>query len=1318
MEPRLPEESVSQKIGHEAKHTFSSRHPTCWRRTELAGDSDVGLDFLVQVVTNASYDRLFHVQLKGCAQKKEDGSCARLNKEKTHYAQQLDISTLNYYIRIDRPVMLVFVDLTQHKSPRQCNAYYVWIDNEIKSLRGKKPNLDHLGKKSHTFHIPVSNVLDEATDVLPYLKTVHDKSLALQGLFDRVAEHAPEPVPTIEALGRRVSDPTVLASVLHETDSPWISAPPDTNAWHLNRAANYVRTNIIKLAQEELDTVTPNLEKLSPHEKAEYYYLSSHISLYLGDRQAAIENARTAQDTYPDADKYRLSYLEQLADANWTDKEFLAKTLAAIELETKIEYVRLRSIILALLGDPRATEELKTYTPKDVCIARCLASFLLGDYGETTSLCEEFLAHLSLTSSQKTTLHVLKARALFWLGFSACEVTGPIPFAGLPGMNEDVLRTCWETVLDVWKDAEGLNYPTDLAYIADASAVLGVYFGEISKIYAQIRTFAGLHPRMAEMQEILLAVASSLEDYDTAEVQYGRVKKTPQMLVTQICNEYRQSHLRNVVELTLQHIDTLLPVAPRDLDVVLLAAAGCADTLGMSIERDTFLGKAREMKYGDILLALFSFHTTITYNALARDDAVRKLYTHFDDGCRHSQLLAQLFHHLDSRQETDATRLVDVADAICGQRQLMRDEILKLCEALSALRRWDDMIAVLESASKRFPHDPRILSAMAMALDHQGNTPAALRILSDVSSQIDDAYVLEMYANICARCGLTNRAQEIVLRLLETAEDRERKLHCYRLLFTLEMRRDHTSPRLKEYCKKYGELADPQNESDEGLHLQLMLITRLSGNTHSDEDENAEFQRRVESFTQKFPESKYLRAVRCPADAPAETLLERMKEVSGLTDSALRRYERAETLLRSGKVPLPFALRPQHLLNVCDVLHLWQLSKASTIDQRQYHLILEAGKYSYGATAELKKKTPLVDEISLLVLNDLGILPHLFTVFDQVAIPRSTISRLQNWSQHFISTFSPIAEAITTELKNHIGKIRQPSAGTASLTDITWTELEEYRQIVTSNRDMVLFSDDAMVRCYVYGDDYKARSVTTLDLIELVREKGILSELRASQKILTLCKWHVGGICVKWTDILRVISLDIGPDEEVDQVLAKLRVNDAFQSAIDYIWVFDKPYEKALEDIASFVSFMLVGESGLKVGDTVIIAIWHFWYSKVCLKPNGERSKMAYFARAFWLIARGVVDRLRDNEGAYPAISARAWSIYRSIVQHAFADEMSEELEDESLRSVAQFAVRTRVDLRDHVSSFLRAGLIEGTTDYGFFDHEYVEAAIQRDMKK
>lgn len=101
----FPKENKSQQNGRLAKLCFQAQHPQNWDSTATDGDGDVGIDFLINLISGANEKiGAFHVQLKGSDQS-EDGSSAKLNKEGTQYSVPLKYSTLNYYLGNGSPLV-------------------------------------------------------------------------------------------------------------------------------------------------------------------------------------------------------------------------------------------------------------------------------------------------------------------------------------------------------------------------------------------------------------------------------------------------------------------------------------------------------------------------------------------------------------------------------------------------------------------------------------------------------------------------------------------------------------------------------------------------------------------------------------------------------------------------------------------------------------------------------------------------------------------------------------------------------------------------------------------------------------------------------------------------------------------------------------------------------------------------------------------------------------------------------------------------------------------------------------------------------------
>lgn len=1319
LEEHLPKESESQEIGQHAGLAFQRWHPKNWRTTPTEGDSDVGIDYMAQIVSDRKYKYLFHVQVKGCRQKSELGSNKRLSADKAFYSQELDISTLNYYANIDTPVMLVFADLAQDDDPRNCGVYYIWIDEELEVLLDGHDNLSHLAKDSHTFHIPTANILNDKVDVLPYLRQRLEKKRALEGLFGQLAGQIPEPIGAVKGLTSRFSNKTILASVLQPTESPWVDAPPDSIAGWLHKTSDYLKMNNAESAKRELDKLSERLANATKHERADYYYQLGRFSALVGNFDLALENYREAQKICPGIKKYRLAYLESTLNSDFDNKDLCQEVLSEIEGNSQIEYIRLKAKALAFMRDSKALDTLVNCEEKQIIVVKALVYMLLGDYQNCREVCNHALHLGTLEQTSQLAIYLFRARSLFCLGFTGAPlVSGQIiPFVGVPSMNDSILRQCWSDIVSAWEIGEQLGYPTDLAYSIDMSCILGAYFRDIQKVYSHIQRFADIRPNCNEVQEGLLSLAMYTHDHKTANKQFSRIGQTPDTIACRILSEYGRKNRSRVVELTFEKLEYLRKAQQMNFDTVLLCGAECANELMLDEKRDRLLREIASLPNSKDILAAYKFYETLNRSQLGKPEAVSQLYAHFEKGCRDKQVLAQLMQHLESTEKESAKKLIKVSNVVQTQRKLSWEELLKVCEALYVTENWAGLLTLTDEAFERFGQEPRLLASEAMALDAMGETPKALDLVENsIREEVYDRFALQVYSNIWIRCGFVERAHDLVTKMLEKTEDNKRKLELIRTLFLLEMNMNPESPKLLSYCEKYGQLNRRDDEDEEGIYLQLVLLESLSTHRKPTDQQKSDFQRRMHAYTEHFPNSRYLRAITFRKDAPAEELLHQIDKVTGIDDSIREQYRRNETLLKSGQLVIPFPIRRNYLLNVCDLLHLWQISKVAGADNRQYLLAMEYGEYKCRPLKDILSKVPLIDEISLLVLNDLGLLDKLFNVFKQVAIAKSTIIRLQNWGQHIISTFSPIAKAITSKLRDHIRSIYQPSFGAHATEDLSLPNLKEYKDIIENNANLLFYSDDVPSRYLVYGDNYSNEGMTSLDLIGILREQEIISQLEAAKKISILCSWNVAGVSVKYMDVLRVIATDFTGKEKLEIVIEKLDSNADFKHFINYIWNFEKPYQDCLKDIVNFISLMISEKEGLRVADNIVGGVWHTWYLKVAFKPQAERNKLNYLSRSFCVIAQGLHSQIAEQRKSVIA-SQRLWSIYRSLVELVFGSDMTDSIYNESIRTLAQFTANTHPPIRDDVYNFITAGLVDGAHDSSLFRTTYQGAAIERDRK-
>jgi hypothetical protein len=1309
---KLPKESESQEIGRFAVMTFNSCHPTSWRPTPTEGDADAGLDFQVQIVDKGHHTNIFNAQIKGSAQK-EKSQNKKLSADGKHFAQPLEISTLNYYARIENPVMLVFVDLAQNADPRKCPAYYLWIDEEIKRLRAGKPNLDHLGKDSQTFHIPVENILDPDLNVLPYLNHRLEKRRALEGIYDIVEKKYPDPINKVNQVGEVLkTNKIALDTILNKTETPWLNAPKDSFAYQLKEGAEFLSLNNAKLAQDKLDRLGGRIKEANGHEKSEYYYQRGYLAGLIGNRDEALELHKKAHLTSKGIKKYHIAYLESRIPYAIKEDRTIDNIIVEIPSQDDIDYLRLKSKLLALKGKHKeALKNLEGRDEKEVFVLKALIHLLSGSYSDCIHQIEKTFSEQTLTPRQELSLRALKARAYFNLGFSNIPHDKTIPFTGTPDMNPEILTKSWMELLSAWELAEQLGYPPDVETMIDMLSILGMYFSEPDIVKTHLVKLAEIRPAVQNIQETLLQVAMYLDDRDTAERQLSKLPKTLKNKVNKIILTSQKNDKLKVVNLTSEILDDLIKEKPINSDAVLANAAEFANDLLMYKERDKFLSALHAFPDSEGLLALYEFIVQTKQESLKKPQAVEKLYDIYKKDCKSYQILDNLLNNLNPYTSDSASKLIEISNDITSTRDLSDNEYIILCQAKATIQDWKGVLETSRRAQIRFANNPRFKAFEALALDEMGETGRAIELLEEISKgEKHDPLAFNIYIDISARCGLIKKAKTLVTRLLEKTTETKQILHLLRMMFNIELYIDPKSESLIDICLKYGRLCDQDDESEEGLYLLQFFTATLHHKKEDQDNDVKDFQERLNKYVKKFPESKVLRSFQIKDNEP-EVLLSQLKKITGFTEEKERWYQRNEILLSRSQYPVPYIIRHKLLLNVSNFIHLWELSKIAGKEYPQYLLTISAGQYKIRKIEDFKERIPLIDGIALIVLFDLGLLEYLFKIFPKVAIAKDTIINLQMVAQDFLYTSYTIkAKNIIELLSNHVSNIQQPSSMDIIEKDHIFSELDLIKSAYNPSKH-IFYTDDAIARLYVCGEDHYNDSISTIDIIIILKGKNLISPKEAAEKFAHLCGFNVLGTLIRYKDILIVLEGDLPKGESVECYLEHLTTHQNFNSFINSIWWFKGDYTRALTEIGQFISLMISREDGIYVEQNIITAIWYIWYQKVQFIIQAEKDKLYFLARSFLSTSIALSERIasdHENKECWE----KAWSIYDDIVQFVYGNDMNREIENKSRSLLAQMIAEFEFESRRKIFSHIASGLTSDTAESDFFQKAYTENSI------
>ena len=1315
---KLPEESESQAIGHFAVITFHSRRPTSWRPTQTAGDEDVGLDFQVQIVDQGHFINIFNAQIKGSAQK-EKGKNKKLSADGKHFALSLKIKTLNYYTRVENAVMLIFADLAQNDDPGKCPAYYLWLDEEIDRLRAGKPHLDHLGEDSHTFHIPVENVLDRDLNVVPYLNRRLEKRRALEGIYEAVEKKYPDPLGKVTQIAEVLKTNKIsLDTILNKTEAPWLNAPKDSFAYQLKEGADILSLNNAQLAQDKLDTLAERINVASDHEKSEYYYQKAHLAGLMGRRTEAVELYKKAHLTSKEIKKYHIAYLESRIPYDGDDNKTIDNIMAEIPSRDDIDYLRLKSKLLALKGNHKeALEIIEGQDEKEVFVLKALIDLLAGKYSDCIHEIDKAFLERELTHRQELSLRSLKARAYFNLGFSNTPHGSTIPFAGTPNMNPEILKKSWMEVLSAFDLACELGYPPDVETMIDMFSILGMYFSEPDIVKKHLIKLAEIRPAIQKIQDTLLRVAMYLDDRDTAEKQLSKLPETLENKINKIILASRKDDKVAVVNLANEILVDLIKEKPTNYDAVIANAAECANDLLMYKDRDKFLSALRTLPDSKALIALYDFIVQLKQQSLKKPQAVEKLYVVYKEGCKSYQILDNLFNNLDPYSRDSATKIIEVSNDITSTRNLLDNEYIILCQAKATIQDWEGVLETSRRAQIRFSNNSRLKAFEALALDEIGETAKSIELLEEISrGEKHDPLAFEIYITISARSGLIEKAKTLVTRLFEKATETKQKLRLLRMMFNIEKYIDHKSESLIDICLKYGQLCDQDDELEEGLYLLQFFLATLDPKKVVQDSDIKDFQKRLKKYTEKFPESKILRSFSVDKKAPAE-LLSQLEQITGFTEEKRRWYQRNENLLSRSQYPVPYLIRHKLLLNISNFIHLWELSKIAGNNYPQYLLMVSSGPYKIRKIENFKERIPLIDAIALVVLYDLELLEYLFKIFLTVAIAKDTIFSLQLVADDFIYTSHTIkAKKIVELLSKNVSHIQQPSSKDTIDKDHIFSDLDLIKSVYDSSKH-IFYTDDAIARLYVCGDDHYKDTISTIDIITILKENNMITPKRAAEKFAQLCGYNVIGTPINYKDILIVLEDDLPKGESINDYLDRLAIHQNFNSFINSIWWFKGDYKRALAEIGQFISYMISGEDEIFVEQNIITAIWYIWYQKVQFNIKAEKDKLHFFTRSFLSTAIALAKRIgpdRENKDSWE----KAWSIYDDLINFAYGNEMNREIENRSKSLLAEMIAESEFKSGTKICEHIVSGLTSGTVECDLFQKAYAGRSIALQKRK
>lgn len=1315
-EEGLPGIGESQEIGQDATRCLHTNAPKNWAPPKnMGGTEDYGLDFEIQLKVRSQAAEIFRLQLKGT-------KSPTLIQGSKFISIPLYASTLRYYRNIAEPILLVVCDLSANTDPRQCPLYYVWVREELRRI--DVDSLD-LGQEKANLRVPTANQLTYELDLLPDVRNANELAEAGHALDVRVADLRPElqPEQRVEVVhdlaeGFNKRSAAFLDAVAAPAGEHWPKPEAGTLAADLIDVARLLKAGKVDKATAVLDRAEAKLKGAVVLELGEYHFLRGRQAMLCGNEEAASEAFLIAARTTGQSKHWAAWAESELRrhydpnDPNIAHLDF-SDALAQLPAATDALLAATRARLLAASHKPdEARAMLAQFSGAESMAGLAIVETMNGKWDAALAACDAGLADPQCSDSSRLLFQILRARGRFHKALAAAtrkieeEI---VPPSGPPGVDAGLLRQAWSDILAAVESMDEISWASNSEFVADILAACAAMLGKQKEAFTILRSAVQQRPASQALNDSLEVIAAQCGQFDVALQANKRLDRSDTQILRRIAFLYEAGkQRRECVALMELELPKLSRDHPLFGPVLVLAARAAHD-----MAREDLVKSWSELLESDEKLrphaAVLEYHLAVAQSPLSTADALATLAKRHEDLGRPLPTAIALFEEIDPANETQAPMLLDVAKELRAHSRLAPGMSVHLGMALVTLREWNKLLQLCEEAEREFDGNPRLVAFKGLALDRLGNTEGARQVLkSMLDGGIADSLALRTYVNIMVRCGFFDEALVAAEQILDTASSVAQRRDCIRLLFNLVQTKSPHDPRLVDLAVRMGELADPTNEVEEGVFLAMVFAGTCTSSGALRPEKQKEIGERANAFFERFPDSKILRRVDT-GNASGDELLQRLKEISGITEERQRTQARMEREMRDGKLPIPFAWRPKLVFpNIRDQLHLWEVSKRVTPDDKQFHLIMETADWKPKRTVDMWGKIPLVDLTTLFVLLDLDLLDALFEQFTTVAIAQSNLAELSTLCQVFSgSPWRDKCLDLQSRLREKLGQITQPIAQSQDEEEVEAEKgipvsAGEIKTLCTTG-GYFLYSDDVIFRVWCLGEAAARDSMSTLDLLEALEEREIIDRARAARAVAKLCAWNV-GVTILLKHQLAIVPQDAIAARNIFEGVERLHGDEDFRSIATGMWDFRSDFLSNLNHVAAVLR-NLVNEP--TVPTVVAASFAGVWFLKAKIRHDAPRPPLTLLVNLTLAVAANWVG---SGAKAKPEAHRRLMQVFMHLVELEFGDRMDEAAEKQAYRELARRAVEIDAKVKKKQSplrEWILAGFEAETAPYETFSDAY-----------
>jgi len=1116
--PQIPDEHVT---GDRALDVFRFRKKKDWIPTSESR-RDYGWDILLTIREKKLASDDFFVQLKGHKEPNYDVA-------KEFISEPLKVSTIRWLLQKTVPSMLCVCDTGQADE----SLYYIWIKEAVEEVEKSTPHW--AAQDTVTLRLPTSNRLNENSHEL-IEEYVRDYFIQLR--INETIGHV--------FFRKEQFSPDILRASRNNPDEFVIN----------NVASKFVDAGLIDISEAVEDKKI--IQELSEKDR-EVFKKLSEVSSFLaafndGEAQRLIDTLNGENENRSNIIKARYcsckGVLALHSDNHDEARSWIEKAYSLRPLDRKIATNYVFTQYHLIKGKPEAykrTEELLLILDEiidgnpDFWPAIRLKAYLLSEISTVEKAFDWLMAssafekdqleshvcmadiyreHVQLDSAISI-MSEIEQKALSFdegyyamygfllfskgIGNTSLEANYTIHGYGSEKFDLDRIKKSRRFYEKAYNLISSKGFPILFEpAVIDYAGVLDL-LGMHPKSEAILRSYLHHHPDSASgnaaLANALFKQAKNYEAVPYAEKAFLNDEESSTALINYVLLLYLTEQYDDLLKVVSKRIEVGFR-SKREEGISRVFAAMAYKELGL-------------MKFADEQLDVMRNHEDLKVDAIIGNAYLTEEKDKIVEICKQGlrefpndeRLLTNYLAELLPAKKENASELKDLLSTIRKCRQLSPVEYYELGRVNLLLDLPEESEKVVREGMERYPDEHRFFFEHAAALYRLGFEEECYRELSHFLNEGRKDYSL--LKNMAMVAMNTDRIDEAIkfltLALKKATSDSERgDIHCQ--LYELKKLKQYPAKELLAHVIEFGKVSKDIPEM-EARYLSLFMTSPGIPTEELDEEVNAwvkDYRVRLDSFTQKYPNSPALKMFSLPKDASDD---EQVKDFLSTIAFMTLPHELAtagiKIMTRFGEWPLTFRAK---LLYSQSIFDYWSFCTKSDESQHAIHIWSPFNNLQQEVDAAKSLDMICVDLSAFLTLAEFDLLIVLSDLCEQIIISHETKALLREVVLGYKGAHS-LAIKIWEWIKENRQKIRTRSVSEEDVEEgyikrDSGLFMQESRSLKTTFGDGIgetlllaeklklpLYSDEAAIR-QLAKDNYKLQVVSTIGLVIYLNQAG------------------------------------------------------------------------------------------------------------------------------------------------------------------------------------------------------------------------------------